>query len=94
MACAIRGNNDIKGIKLPGESDGKELEAKISMFADDTQLFNKDERSVEKSFDILSKYEKASGSRINYNKTKANMEKNFETNPFVFMDVVAFLTNI
>jgi hypothetical protein len=57
--------------KLPGEADGKELEAKISMFADDTQLFNKDERSVEKSFVILSKYEKASGSRINYNKTKA-----------------------
>ena len=71
MACAIRGNNDIKEIKLPGESGGKELEAKISMFADDTQLFNKDERSVEKSFDILSKYEKASRSRINYNKTKA-----------------------
>jgi hypothetical protein len=23
-----------------------------------------------------------------------DMEKNFETNPFVFMDVVAFLTNI
>jgi hypothetical protein len=30
MACAIRGNNDIKGIKLPGEPGGKELEAKIS----------------------------------------------------------------
>ena len=58
-------------IKLPGEPGGKELEAKISMFADDTQLFNKDECSVEKSFDILSEYEKASGSRINYNKTKA-----------------------
>ena len=57
---AIRGNNDIKGIKLPDEPGGKELEAKISMFADDTKLFNKDERSVEKSFDILSKYEKAS----------------------------------
>jgi hypothetical protein len=71
MACAIRGNTDIKGINLPGEPGGKELEAKISMFADDTQLFNKDERSVEKPFDILSKYEKASGSRINYNKTKA-----------------------
>jgi hypothetical protein len=41
------------------------------MFADNAQLFNKDERSLEKSFDILSKYEKASGSRINYNKTKA-----------------------
>jgi hypothetical protein len=36
MACAIRGNNDIKGIKLPGEPGGKELETKISMFADDT----------------------------------------------------------
>jgi hypothetical protein len=71
MACAIRGNNDIKGIQLPGEPGGKELEAKISMLADDTQLFNKYERSVEKSFDILSKYEKASGLRINYNKTKA-----------------------
>ena len=71
MACAIRGNNDTKGIQLPGEPGGKELEAKISMFADDTQLFNKDERSVEKCFVILSKYEKASGSRINYNKTKA-----------------------
>ena len=57
-----------KDIYEPG---GKELEAKISMFADDTQLFNKDERSVEKSFDIFSKYEKASGSRINYNETKA-----------------------
>ena len=64
MACAIGGNNDIKGIKLPGEPGGKELEAKITMFADDTQLFNKDERSVEKSFDLLSNYEKASGSRI------------------------------
>jgi hypothetical protein len=54
IACAIRGHNDIKVFKLPGEADGKELEAKISMFADDTQLFNKDERSVEKSFVILS----------------------------------------
>ena len=54
MACAIRWNNDIKEIKLPGEPG-----------ADDTKLFNKDERSVEQSVDILSKYEKASGSRIN-----------------------------
>jgi hypothetical protein len=71
MASAIRGNNDVKGIKLPGEPGGEELETKISLFADDTQLFSKDERSVENYFDILLKYEKASGSRINYNKTKA-----------------------
>ena len=42
-----------------------ELETKISMLADHTKLFNKDERSVVQSVDILSKYEKASGSRIN-----------------------------
>jgi hypothetical protein len=35
------------------------------MFADDTTLFNKDERSFEKSVDMLSKYEKASASTIN-----------------------------
>ena len=31
------------------------------MFADDTQLFNKNDESVKKSFDILTIYEKASG---------------------------------
>jgi hypothetical protein len=45
-------------------------EAKICMFADDTQLLNKNEESVEQSFLILSKFEKASGSKINYEKTK------------------------
>jgi hypothetical protein len=29
------------------------------MFADDTQLFNKNDESVKKSFDILTIYEKA-----------------------------------
>jgi hypothetical protein len=40
------------------------------MFADDKQLLNKNEESVEQSFLILSKFEKASGSKINYEKTK------------------------
>ena len=29
MACAIRGNNDIKGIKLPGEPGGKEVDNQV-----------------------------------------------------------------
>jgi hypothetical protein len=45
-------------------------EAKICMFADDTQLLSKNEESVEQSFLILSKFEKAIGSKINYEKTK------------------------
>jgi hypothetical protein len=35
------------------------------MFADDT-LFYKNDESVKKSFDILTIYEKASGSTVNY----------------------------
>lgn len=45
-------------------------ESKIYMFADDTQLFNINEESVEHAFKVLMKYKKASGSKINYEKTK------------------------
>jgi hypothetical protein len=38
------------------------------MFADDTQLLNKNEEFVEQSFLVLSEFEKASGSKINYEK--------------------------
>ena len=70
MACAIRSTPEIHGIKLP-DCEGQPIkEAKICMFADDTQLLNKNEESVEQSFLILSKFEKASGSKINYEKTK------------------------
>ena len=40
------------------------------MFVDDTQLYNRNEESVEQAFKVLNKYEKASGSKINYEKTK------------------------
>jgi len=39
------------------------------MFADDTQLFNRDEESIEETFKVLNIYEKASGAKINLNKT-------------------------
>jgi hypothetical protein len=48
--------------KLPDCEGQPVKEAKICMFADDTQLLNKNEESVEQSFLILSKFEKASGS--------------------------------
>jgi hypothetical protein len=58
VACAIRGDSEIQGIKLPGGKDGEYIETKLFMFADDTQLFNKNDESVKKSFDILTIYEK------------------------------------
>ena len=44
MACALRGwgCRDIKGEKLPGEGDMHSLETRLYMFADDTQIINKD----------------------------------------------------
>jgi hypothetical protein len=71
VACAIRGgDSEIQGVKLPGEEDEEYIETKLCMFADDTQLFNKNDESVKKSFDVLIIYEKASGSKVNYEKTK------------------------
>jgi hypothetical protein len=70
VACAIRWDSEKQGVKLPGGKDGEYIYTKLCMFADDTQLFNKNDESVKKSFDILTIYEKASGSKVNYEKTE------------------------
>ena len=66
VACTINGDSEKQWVKLPGEC----IETKLCMFADGTQLFNKNNESVKISFDILTIYEKASGSKVNYEKTK------------------------
>ena len=38
------------------------------MFADDTQLFNRDEESIEETFNALNIYEKTPGAETNLNK--------------------------
>jgi hypothetical protein len=70
VACTIMGDSEIQGVKLPGEKDGECIETKLCMFADDTQLFNKNDESVKISFDILTIYEKASCSKVNNENTK------------------------
>jgi len=57
MACAIRNTPAIQVIQLPDCEVQPVNEAKICMFASDTQLLNKNEESVEQSFLILSKFE-------------------------------------
>jgi hypothetical protein len=64
LASTIRTNPNIKGIKLPYPSD-QENEAKLKIFADDTQLFNRDEESIEETIKALNIYEKASRAKIN-----------------------------
>jgi len=68
MDCAIRNTPAIQGIQLPDCEGQPVKEAKICMLADDTQLLNKNEESVEQSFLIFRNLN--SGSKINYEKTK------------------------
>lgn len=48
-ACAIRATPNIKVLSIPGENI---KETKLNMLADDMQLFNKTEKSIEESFDV------------------------------------------
>ena len=70
MAESIRNNNKIKGLKVPSLEPETKFEAKISMFADDTQLFHSSESSIIEGFKVLETYCKASGAKLNLHKTK------------------------
>jgi hypothetical protein len=43
VACTIRGDSEIQGVKLPGGKDGEYIETKLCMFADDTLFYKNDE---------------------------------------------------
>ena len=66
LACRIRADPNIKGIMVPGIDTA----IKITLFADDTNLFlNKDDR-LDYIQRILDKWCKASGARFNIEKTE------------------------
>ena len=69
MEASIRQNPCIKGIELPHRSGHTGREAMLNMFADDSQVINKTEKSIGESFRILNIYEKASGAKMNLDKT-------------------------
>ena len=66
MAPSIRQNNLIKGIPL------KNQEVKISLFADDSVCFSDgSDNSLSQLLEILLKFGKFSGCKINFSKTEA-----------------------
>lgn len=65
LGQAIRHDNQIQGIHIPGGNGSTE---KLTPYADDTTLILKDERSVQRSFDVITRYEQSSGSKLNYSK--------------------------
>ena len=70
MAEAIKKNKNIDIIQIPTGQEEDTVEAKISMFADDTQLFHSTEKSIFEAFKTLELYCKASGAKLNLHKTK------------------------
>ena len=48
---------------------GGGTEAKVSMYADDTTLILSDDISIKRSFDLIERYEHASGAKLNQRKT-------------------------
>ncbi len=64
LGCALRADPNITGVKLPGGT-----EARVSMYADDTTLILSDDRSVTESFRVIERYERASGAKLNQQKS-------------------------
>lgn len=66
LATAIRKDKRIEGILVPGTND----KSKISAYADEGTLTLKDDRSVARAFEVIQRYEAASGSKLNMEKTE------------------------
>ena len=71
LACAIIRSTLIRGIPLPVNNHETQNppEVKINGYVDDTQLFVSTEASLVECFNILKRFEKSSGAKVNKNKT-------------------------
>ena len=67
LACAIRKDNNIDGFPIPLSA----VHPKLSQYADDTSGFVSSDRSICAIFDLFSRYEEASGAKLNRSKCKA-----------------------
>ena len=63
LSNQIRSYQNIKGITI------RDIEQKILQCADDTQIFVTNDSSVKETFNELEKYEKATGAKIDIEKT-------------------------
>ena len=66
LGNAIRKDRSIEGMKIPGTIE----QSKISQYADDATLTLADDQSVIRAFDIINKFEAATGGKLNMEKTE------------------------
>ena len=79
LAILIRNDKNIKGLTIANE------EIKISQFADDTTLFLRNSDSINACFNLLDKFSRISGLKVNADKTEAlwlGKEKFSKEKPF------------
>ena len=80
MGIMIRENNEIKGIVI------NDIENKITQYADDSEiLLNGDRKSFEETFRTIETFSKASGLKLNVNKTNAVWLGSRQNSPIRFM---------
>ena len=65
----MRGDENIKGITICDKNSIQIGEVQKALFADDTQCYISDLKSVEIWFQHLHTYERASGAVVNFNKS-------------------------
>ena len=58
-------------MKIPGTTE----QSKISQYADDATLTLADDQSVIRSFDIINKFEAATGGKLNMEKPRRNLHR-------------------
>lgn len=73
FAIAIRNNSLIKGLPLPGNS----TEIKVSQYADDTTCIVRNSQSIVEVYKISNLFSKASGAKLNNDKSKGLVMGNF-----------------
>ena len=67
LGQVIRQDPHIEGVHIPG---GNGKTDKISQYANDATLILKDRFSVLRAFDVVNRYERGSGSKLNYEKSE------------------------
>ena len=73
FAIAVRRSSLVRGLPLPGGGE----EARISQYADDTTCILRDGRSIAEVFKISQYFSRASGARLNSDKSKGLVLGNF-----------------
>lgn len=66
LSAAIKQNKNILGLKIPNTDE----EAKQFSHADDTTLILSDKTSVNETFKVIDLYSRASGAKLNRNKSE------------------------